>query len=138
MFVLLNGLQDSLSVFGSLEADLFTHYISIFPFDPTSCFCFSFYTQKLIFVPQPHLMFYCCYKPSHNRSQKLSRTTFRVNHISNDICTFSHCFLLLYRLLLFAKVLLIEDLLLRKNILSSLLCAWDHTAMYKGPTNLLS
>lgn len=56
---LLDRLQDSLSVFSSLQTNLLSDDISILSLNTSSSFRFSLYTKELILVPQLHLMLYC-------------------------------------------------------------------------------
>lgn len=115
--VLLYGLQDSLSVFCSLQTDLLADYISVLPLHAGSCFRLGLYTQKFILVPQLHLVLYRrCKNPMTHRVHKPPLMTFKSFHkklsLALQVHTFPHGFLFLYRLLLFAKVFLIQGLLL--------------------------
>lgn len=49
--ILLNGLEDSLSVFCSLQADLLSDDISILPLHAPSCFRLCLDAQELVLVP---------------------------------------------------------------------------------------
>lgn len=55
---LLYGLQNSLSVFCCLQADLLSDDVSVLPLHAGSCFRLGLYAQKLILVPQLHLVLY--------------------------------------------------------------------------------
>lgn len=57
--VLLDGLQDRLPVFCSLESDLFPDDVSVLPLHLGARFRLGLDAQKLVLVPQVHLMFYC-------------------------------------------------------------------------------
>lgn len=57
--VLLDGLQDRLPVFCSLESDLFPDDVSVLPLHLGARLRLGLDAQKLILVPQVHLMFYC-------------------------------------------------------------------------------
>lgn len=56
--VLPYGLQDGLSVFGCFQADLLTDDIGVLSLDAASCFRLGLDAQKLVLVPQPHLVLY--------------------------------------------------------------------------------
>lgn len=55
---LLYGLQNGLSVFCSLQADLLSDYIGVFPLNFGSSFGLCLNTKQLILVSQLHLVLY--------------------------------------------------------------------------------
>lgn len=66
--VLLDGLQNSLPVFCSLQSDLFSDNISVLPLYACPCFGLCLDAQQLIFVSQLHLMLYRGCKRTHHTS----------------------------------------------------------------------
>lgn len=105
-------------MFCSLESDLFPDDVSVLPLHLGARFRLGLDAQKLILVPQVHLMFYCgCgSKATRGDTLGLAESTHGLTGyagVATELYTFSHGLLLLDRILLLAKVFLIQGLLLK-------------------------